>query len=108
MPLRFPFSTSFSKKSFSKENLATNQEVIEKSKTISNENINSQIAHFNSEFIRVYETKYRALLQSIGSTFETLEMATAQEADRLLNLSVNPKTQTKKKKLKNEDNGDKI
>ena len=94
--------------SFSKEKLATNQEVIEKSKTISNENINSQIAHFNSEFIRVYETKYRALLQSIGSTFETLEMATAQEADRLLNLSVNPKTQTKKKKLKNEDNGDKI
>ena len=86
--------------SFSKEKLATNQEVIEKSKTISNENINSQIAHFNSEFIRVYETKYRALLQSIGSTFETLEMATAQEADRLLNIGVKSKIQKKKKKGK--------
>ena len=94
--------------SFSKENLATNQEVIEKLKTISSESINSQIAYFNREFIRVYETKYRALLQSIGSTFETLEIATAQEADRLLNLGVNSKTQTKKKKLKKEDNGDKI
>ena len=83
--------------SFSKEKLATNQEVIEKSKTISNENINSQIAHFNSEFIRVYETKYRALLQSIGSTFETLEMATAQEADRLLNIGVKSKIQKRKK-----------
>lgn len=94
--------------SFSKEKLATNQEVIEKSKTISNENINSQIAHFNSEFIRVYETKYRALLQSIGSTFETLEMATAQEADRLLNIGVKSKIQKKKKNTQKEDNGDKI
>ena len=94
--------------SFSKENLATNQEVIEKSKNISNENINLQIAHFNSEFIRVYETKYRALLQSIGSTFETLEMATAQEADRLLNIGVKSKIQKKKKNTQKEDNGDKI
>ena len=94
--------------SFSKEKLATNQEVIEKSKTISNENINSQIAHFNSEFIRVYETKYRALLQSIGSTFETLEMATAQEADRLLNIGVKSKIQKKKKNTQKEDNEDKI
>ena len=86
--------------SFSKENLATNQEVIEKSKTISNENINSQIAHFNSEFIRVYETKYRALLQSIGSTFETLESESMREADRLLNIGLKSKIQTKKKQKK--------
>ena len=80
--------------------MATNQEVIEKSKTISNENINSQIAHFNSEFIRVYETKYRALLQSIGSTFETLELESMRDADRLLNIGVKSKIKTKKKQKK--------
>lgn len=84
--------------SFSKENLATNQEVIEKLKTISDENINSQIAYFNSEFIRVYETKYRELLRSIGSTFETIEMATVQEADRLLSLGIKHKNQPKENK----------
>lgn len=86
--------------SFSKESLATNQEVIEKIKTISDENINSQIAYFNSEFIRVYETKYRALLQSIGSTFETLETAATQEANRLLNIGLKPKKKTKKENQK--------
>ena len=94
--------------SFSKENLATNQEVIEKLKTISSEKINSQIAHFNSEFIRVYETKYRELLRDIGSTFEKLESASMQEADRLLNIGVKSKIQKKKKNTKKEDNGDKI
>lgn len=94
--------------SFSKENLATNQEVIEKLKTISSEKINSQIAHFNSEFIRVYETKYRELLRDIGSTFEKLESASMQEADRLLNIGVKSKIQKKEKNTQKEDNGDKI
>ena len=93
--------------SFSKENLATNQEVIEKLKTISSEKVNSQIAHFNSEFIRVYETKYRELLRDIGSTFEKLESASMQEADRLLNIGAKSKIQ-KKKKNTQKDNGDKI
>ena len=94
--------------SFSKENLATNQEVIEKLKTISSEKINSQITYFNGEFIRVYETKYRALLRSIGSTFETLELSSMQEADQLLNLGVMSKRKFKKSKHEKEDNGDKI
>ena len=93
--------------SFSKENLATNQEVIEKLKTISSEKVNSQIAHFNSEFIRVYETKYRELLRDIGSTFEKLESASMQEADQLLNIGAKSKIQ-KKKKNTPKDNGDKI
>ena len=92
--------------SFSKENLATNQEIIEKLKNISNENINSQIAFYNSEFIRVYETKYRALLQSIGSTFETLEVATAQEADRLLNFDSKSKVKHSHKEKKGNQNKD--
>ena len=92
--------------SFSKGNLATNQEIIEKLKNISNENINSQIAFYNSEFIRVYETKYRALLQSIGSTFETLEVATAQEADRLLNFDSKSKVKHSHKEKKGNQNKD--
>ena len=84
--------------SFSKESLAKNQENIEKIKTISDENINSQIAYLNSEFVRVYETRYIAILQNIGSTFETLETAAAQEANRLLNIGVKPK-----KKIKNNE-----
>ena len=85
-----------------------NQEVIEKLKTISSEKINSQIAHFNNEFIRVYETKYRELLRGIGSTFETLESASMQEADQLLNIGVKSKIQKRKKNTKKEDNGDNI
>ena len=92
--------------SFSKENLATNQEIIEKLKNISSENINSQIAFYNSEFIRVYETKYRALLQSIGSTFETLEVATAQEADRLLNFDSKSRVKHSHKEKKGNQNKD--
>lgn len=92
--------------SFSKENLATNQEIIEKLKNTSSENINSQIAFYNSEFIRVYETKYRALLQSIGSTFETLEVATAQEADRLLNFDSKSKAKHSHKEKKGNQNKD--
>ena len=92
--------------SFSKENLATNQEIIEKLKNISSENINSQIAFYNSEFIRGYETKYRALLQSIGSTFETLEVATAQEADRLLNFDSKSKVKHSHKEKKGNQNKD--
>ena len=92
--------------SFSKENLATNQEIIEKLKNMSSENINSQIAFYNSEFIRVYETKYRALLQSIGSTFETLEVATAQEADRLLNFDSKSKVKHSHKEKKGNQNKD--
>ena len=92
--------------SFSKENLATNQEIIKKLKNISSENINSQIAFYNSEFIRVYETKYRALLQSIGSTFETLEVETAQEADRLLNFDSKSKVKHSHKEKKGNQNKD--
>lgn len=87
--------------SFSKEELEENQENIEKLKTLNNETINSQIKHLNSEFIRVYETKHRALLQSIGSTFETIEMATVQEADRLLSLGIKYKNQPKENKDNN-------
>lgn len=83
--------------SFAKEDMEENQANIEKLKTLNNEAINSQIKHLNSEFIRVYENKYRALLQSIGSTFETLELESMRDADRLLNIGVKSKIKTEKK-----------
>ena len=86
--------------SFAKEDMEENQANIEKLKTLNNEAINSQIKHLNSEFIRVYETKYRAFLQSIGSTFETVEVESMRDADRLLNIGVKSKIKTKKKQKK--------
>ena len=89
--------------SFSKESLAKNQENIEKIKTISDKNINSQIAYLNSEFIRVYKTRYIAILQNIGSTFETLNKAAAQEANKLLNIGAKIKKKIKKENTTEED-----
>ena len=89
--------------SFSKESLAKNQENIEKIKTISEENIKSQIAYLNREFIRVYKTRYIAILQNIGSTFETLNKAAAQEANKLLNIGAKTKKKIEKENTTEED-----
>ena len=86
--------------SVSIEDLAVNQESIEKLKTINNEEINSQIKYFNGELVKVYESKYRNLLQMVGSTFEMLEVETMQEADRLLNFKIKTKTKFSNNKNK--------
>ena len=86
--------------SFSIEDLVVNQESIEKLKTINNEEINSRIKYFNGELVRVYESKYRNLLQMVGSTFEMLEVETMQEADRLLNSNIKTKTKFSNNKNK--------
>ena len=70
--------------SFSKKDIAFNEEIIEKSKNISYENINQQIEQLNSEFVKVYEEKYRLLLQLTGSTFETITIQTNKQADEIV------------------------
>ena len=70
--------------SFSKENIAFNKDILEKTKTISHESINRQITQLNTEFIQAYEEKYRALLQLTGSTFETIDIETQRQADSML------------------------
>ena len=70
--------------SFSKENIAFNKDILEKTKTISHESINRQITQLNTEFIQAYEEKYRALLQLTGSTFETIAIETQRQADSML------------------------
>ena len=70
--------------SFSKENIAFNKDILEKTKTISHESINRQITQLNTEFIQANEEKYRALLQLTGSTFETIAIETQRQADSML------------------------
>lgn len=70
--------------SFSKENIAFNKDILEKTQTISHESINRQITQLNTEFIQAYEEKYRALLQLTGSTFETIAIETQRQADSML------------------------
>ena len=70
--------------SFPEDHIALNEEVIEKIKTISYENINLQITQLNTEFVQAYEEKYRALLQLTGSTFETIAIETKRQADSML------------------------
>lgn len=70
--------------SFPEDHVSLNEEVIEKIKTISYENINLQITQLNTEFVQAYEEKYRALLQLTGSTFETIAIETKRQADSML------------------------
>ena len=69
---------------FPEDHVALNEEVIEKIKTISYENINLQITQLNTEFVQAYEEKYRALLQLTGSTFEAIAIETQRQADSML------------------------
>lgn len=71
---------------FSQEHIALNEEIVEKCKSISYESINQQITLLNTEFVRLYEEKYRALLQLTGSTFEIISVETQQQADDILHL----------------------
>ena len=73
--------------SFSKENIAFNKDILEKTKTISHESINRQITQLNTEFIQAYEDKYRALLQLTGSTYETIAIETQRQADSMLSFA---------------------
>ena len=70
--------------SFPEDHVALNEEVIEKIKTISYENINLQITQLNTEFVQAYEEKYRVLLQLTGSTFEVIAIETQRQADSML------------------------
>ena len=70
--------------SFSKEHIALDKEVLEKTETISHESINQQITQLNAEFVQVYEEKYRTLLRLTGSTFETIALETQRQADSML------------------------
>jgi len=62
--------------SLPQEHIAFNKEIVEKCKSISYESINLKITLLNTEFVQLYEEKYRALLQLTGSTFEVISVET--------------------------------
>ena len=68
------------------DNIAFNKEIVEKTKIITFENINSKIAKLNTEFVDAYETKYKSLLRLKGSTFECLYRDISDQADSMLNI----------------------
>lgn len=93
--------------SFSQEHIALNEEIVEKCKSINYENINQQITQLNTEFVQLYEEKYRALLQHTGSTFEVISVETQQQADQMLSFGKKSRQAPIKPSVKKEgkDNG---
>ena len=72
--------------SFSKEDIAFSNDILEKTKDVNYEDIEKEIAKLNSEFIAIYEKQFRALLQLNGTTFEELQSEVQQRADKILRL----------------------
>lgn len=72
--------------SFSKEDIAFSNDILEKTKDVNYEDIEKKIAKLNSEFIAIYEKQFRALLQLNGTTFEELQSEVQQRADKILRL----------------------
>ncbi len=72
--------------SFSKEDIAFSNDILEKTKDVNYEDIEKEIAKLNSEFIAIYEKQFRALLQLNGTTFEELNAEVQQRADKILRL----------------------
>lgn len=93
--------------SFSQEHIALNEEIVEKCKSINYENINQQITQLNTEFVQLYEEKYRALLQHTGFTFEVISVETQQQADQMLSFGKKSRQVPIKPSVKKEgkDNG---
>ncbi len=71
---------------FSKDNIAFNENILEKIKGINYQNINSEIARLNLEFVNAYETKYREVLQLKGSTFEIIYKEIDSRANGILEI----------------------
>ena len=71
---------------FLKDNIAFNEDILEKIKGIDYQNINSEIAKLNLEFVDAYEIKYREVLQLKGSTFEIIYKEIDSRANGILEI----------------------
>ncbi len=72
--------------SFSQDDIEFSNNILKKTSSIKYTNIEEQITKLNSDFIAVYEIKFRALLQLNGATFEQVNNETQQRADEILRL----------------------
>lgn len=72
--------------SFPQDNIKFSKSILKKTSSIQYTNIEEQIAKLNSDFVNVYETKFKALLQLTGATFEKINDEIQQNADSILRL----------------------
>ena len=71
---------------FSEEDIAKHYETIQATADIHFEDIVNAIRQLNAEFIHIYETDFRELLQQKGITFEKISLQTQKNADAILSL----------------------
>lgn len=72
--------------SFPQDNIEFSKSILKKTSSIQYTNIEEQIVKLNSDFVNVYETKFKALLQLTGATFEKINNEIQQNADSILSL----------------------
>lgn len=68
------------------EEIAKYQETIKNTDEICFEDIEDAVQQLNEEFVRIYETDFRVLLQLKGATFESINVQTRISADAILSL----------------------
>lgn len=72
--------------SLSKKEIAEYQDIIGQTNDIHLEDIMDAITQISKEFVNIYETEYRALLQFKGATFEVIGAQIQENADKILPL----------------------
>lgn len=72
--------------SFSPKEIEFSKEILEKTNSMDYVSIEKSIAKLNSDFVEIYEKKFRSLLQLNGSTFEEINAEVQQRADDILHL----------------------
>ena len=72
--------------SFSPKDIAFSKDIVEKTSAIDYANIEKTIATLNGNFVDLYETKFRSLLQLYGATFEEEKCEIHKRADYILRI----------------------
>ena len=72
--------------SFSPKDIAFSKDIVEKTNAIDYANIEKTIATLNGNFVDLYETKFRSLLQLYGATFEESKTEIHKNADGILRI----------------------
>ena len=72
--------------SFLPKDIAFSKDIVEKTNAIDYANIEKTIATLNGNFVDLYETKFRGLLQLYGATFEESKTEIHKKADGILRI----------------------
>ena len=72
--------------SFSPKSIAFSKDIVEKTNVIDYADIDKTIKTLNSDFVDIYDTKFRSLLQLYGATFYEAKAEIHKRADDILRL----------------------